>query len=264
MMAFIFQQALSKSLAKSNIVWFLGKTEKRRALGLEMSRVFLGTVFQLVFQLVLVLGFTPWSSVRLSQLFSIGSSLLVVVKTATEVMTFKEEEEQNTEERSLRQVFTEFFSTKFELLKNVFRHLPLLLTNAVFNIGTISLLIAVAGGPAFSILMLSLVLDLAIFFVLPSCGFLVEKLGFQRDPKSTSMTSAVLMAWTNFFVLVGQPERKNSNFVCVLCRFVFNFATLLVLVALYSSTSTNSRTISIISSFLGVCGIIFISLFCNS
>ena len=62
----VLQKAVSKSLAKANIIWFLGKTDKRRTIGFDMARVFSGSVFQLLFQLVLVLESTPWSSVRAS------------------------------------------------------------------------------------------------------------------------------------------------------------------------------------------------------
>merc|ERR1711971_466408 len=251
----VLQLALSKSLAKANLIWFLGKTDRRRILGLDMARVFCGTVLQLLFQLILLLGFTPWSSVRPSQLFSICSSMLCVVKTATEVMTFKEEEEQ--EERTIRQALVHFFQRKFDLLRNVFRLLPLLLTNAVFNIGTASLLIAVVGTPAYPFLLL-------IFFGLPSFDNLVDKLGFYHDSKLPSVSSGLLIAWTNFFVLTGQAERKASTFFCLLARFVFNIVALIVIVISFGFTETDLRTISVISIVLGVCGLVFLSLFCNS
>ena len=261
---FVLQQAVSKSLAKANIIWFLGESDKRRTLGLDMARAFCGTVFQLLFQLVLVLGFTPWSSVRSCQILSIGSSLLTVIKTATEVMMFKEEEEEQ-EERTKRQVLIDFFQRKFDLLKNVFRLLPLLLTNAVFNVGTASLLIAVFGDPAYVFLVFSLVFDFFLFYLLPSCDSFVDKLGFYHDSKLPSVSSGLLITWTNFFILAGgQAERKSSTFFCLLARFVFNIVALVFVVASVGFTTTDSRTISIISLVLGACGLVFLSLFCNS
>ena len=275
LLVFVLQQAVSKSLAKTNIVLFLGKSDKRRALGLNMARVFCGTVFQILFQLVLVLGSTPWSSVRPPQILSIGSSMLTIIKTATEVMTFKEEEEQEQEERTKRQVLNDCFRRKFELLKNVFRLLPLLLTNAVFNIGTPCLLIAVVGGPAYAFLVLSLVFDFFLFYLLPSCDSLVDKLGFYHDSKLPSVFSGLLITWTNFFILAGgQAERKSSTFFCLLARFVFNIVALVAVVASFGFTTTDFdsedevvttyRAISVISLVLGACGLVFLSLFCNS
>ena len=89
----------AKTLAKVNLLWFLGKTDKRRYLGISMARAFCGTVFQLLFQLVLILRYFPWSSIASSQLCSIGSSLFVLMKTATEVIMFKEEKEEEVEEK---------------------------------------------------------------------------------------------------------------------------------------------------------------------
>jgi len=262
LLVFLAQQAMSKSLAKANIVWFLGNTDKRRTLGLDMARVFCGTVFQLVLQLVLVFGFTPWASVRTSQLCSIGSSMFGVIKTATEVLMFKEEEEEQREGRTVRQVLVDFFRTKLDLLANVFRLLPLLLTNAVFNIGTLSLLIAVAGGPAIAILVISLVFDLVVVFTLPSFDSVVDKLGLYHDLKLPSMSSAIYISWTNFFVLTGQPERRSSTFFCLLGRFFFNMVTLLIIVV--STDETDFKTIGVISIFLAGCGVVFLSLLCNS
>ena len=262
LLVFLAQQALSKSLAKANIVWFLGNTDKRRTLGLDMARVFCGSVFQLVLQLVLVFGFTPWASVRSSQLCSIGSSMFGVIKTATEVLMFKEEEEEQREGRTVRQVLVDFLRTKLDLLANVFRLLPLLLTNAVFNIGTLSLLIAVAGGPAIAILVISLVFDLVVVFTLPSFDSVVDRLGLYHDLKMPSMSSAIYISWTNFFVLTGQPERRSSTFFCLLGRFFFNMVTLLIIA--FSTDETDFKTIGVISIFLGGCGVVFLSLLCNS
>ena len=162
----------------------------------------------------------------------------------------------------MRQVFVHFFRTKFDLLGNIFRLLPLLLTNAVFNIGTASLLIAVIGAPAYAFLLLSLLFDLLLFFLLPSFDTLVDKLGFYHDSKLPSLPSGILIAWTNFYVLTGQAERKSSTFFCLLARFVFNMAALGIIVA--SDYSTDFQTTSIISAVLGICGLVFLSLFCNS
>ena len=163
------------------------------------------------------------------------------------------------------QVLVHFFRTKFDLLGNVFRLLPLLLTNAVFNIGTASLLISVVGRPAYAFLLLSLVLDLLLFFLLPFFDTFVDKLGFYHDSKLPSVSSGLLITWTNFFILAGgQAERKSSTFFCLLARFVFNIVALVFVVASVGFTTTDSRTISIISLVLGACGLVFLSLFCNS
>ena len=71
-------------------------------------------------------------------------------------------------------------------------------------------------------------------------------------------------AWTNFFVLTGQAERKSSTFFCLLARFVFNIVVLVVIIVSLGFTETDLRTIGVISIILGVCGLIFLSLFCNS
>jgi len=113
LLVFVLQEFVSKSLVKTNLTWFLGKTDQRRALGIKMARAFCGTVFQLLYQLVLVLGYTPWSSVRFTQILSIGSSILTIIKTATEMIMFKEEdEEEEQEERTKLEVLIDFFRKK--------------------------------------------------------------------------------------------------------------------------------------------------------
>ena len=251
----------AKTLAKVNLLWFLGKTDKRRYLGISMARAFCGTVFQLLFQLVLILRYFPWSSIASSQLCSIGSSLFVLMKTATEVIMFKEEKEDKVEEEekgSVCQKVVQLLSEKLDLLKNMFRLLPLLLTNAAFNIGTTSLLIAVLGRSSAAILFFSFIFDMVIFY-LP----FVDKIGFQGDQKSPSFTSGLFTTWTSFFLLAGQQERKSSTFFCVLSRSVFNFAALLAIVCLFGF-SAELRRPSVIAIVLGVCGVVFLSLLCNS
>ena len=254
----------AKALAKVNLLWFLGKTDKRRYLGINMARAFCGTVFQLLFQLVLILRYFPWSSIASSQLCSIGSSLFVLMKTATEVIMFKEEKEEEKEEveeeekGSVCQKVVQLLSEKLDLLKNMFRLLPLLLTNAAFNIGTTCLLIAVLGRSSAAILFFSFIFDMVIFY-LP----FVDKIGFQGDQKSPSFTSGLFTTWTSFFLLAGQQERKSSTFFCVLSRSVFNFASLLAIVCLFGF-SAELRRPSIIAIVLGVCGVVFLTLLCNS
>merc|ERR1719500_2499804 len=147
---------------------------------------------------------------------------------------------EEEEKGSVRQKVVQLLSEKLDLLKNMFRLLPLLLTNAAFNIGTTSLLIAVLGRSSAAILFFSFIFDMVIFY-LP----FVDKIGFQGDQKSPSFTSGLFTTWTSFFILAGTQERKNSTFFCVLSRSVFNFAALLAIV-------------------LGVCGVVFLTLLCNS
>ena len=80
-------QIMKRSMSKGSLVSFLGDTAKQRKMAFDMTRVFCYSVLQLVFQvgfstkdprnpdpcfqLVLMLGFTPWKSVRYSQLLSI-------------------------------------------------------------------------------------------------------------------------------------------------------------------------------------------------
>lgn len=84
---FCCQQAAQKGLNLFNLIFFLGTTDRRRILGLDVARVFCGNIFHLILQVVLVLGLTPWRSVRTSQLVSIASSLLCIIKTTTEMLT---------------------------------------------------------------------------------------------------------------------------------------------------------------------------------
>ena len=81
-------QMMKRSMNRSSLVSFLGSTAKQRTMAFDMTRVFCYSVLQLVFQvstksfrilipdqlffqLVLILGFTPWESVRYSQLLSV-------------------------------------------------------------------------------------------------------------------------------------------------------------------------------------------------
>jgi hypothetical protein len=227
---------------------------------------------------VLVLGRTPWRSVTTSQLVSIASSLLVIIKASTELLTFQEDD-PDAEAMTTKQKIVKFFKGKFQLIKNFFILFPFLFTSAVFNVGTIALAITVIGLHSITFLLISLGSHLALFYSVPLPGrldqLLLEQLGLSSqmpvpspgDQKKPLLT-ALELAWTNIFVLscsVGRPKlhRATVLFCLQLVRLLLNLSIIAIILLRYGFRA-DLRAVGILSGLLGFCGVVFASLTCNA
>ena len=253
-----------------------------------MTRIYFGNVLQLIFQvllrlfliyltfqLVLVLGFTPWPSVRSSQLLSIVSSFITIMKTTTEVITVKEDLEDEGEGKTVCQKIKAFFNDKLELLMNFFLLFPLLVSSAIFNIGTLALVIPVLGIYSVAFGTTSLFLNLTIFFLVPLPFNIDKKVAKKLDiplptsrPTIRELDSGILLSWMNLFILscsIGEPKphRTMVIFYIQLMKMLLNIIVL-VYILICNGLEAEIWTVSVISGILIVCGIVFVSLTCNS
>jgi len=276
-MQFCCQQAFQKGLNAFNLIFFLGTTDRSRILGLDVARVFCGSIFQLILQVVLVLGLTPWRSVRTSQLVSIASSLLCIIKTNTEVLTFKDEETKVPDTRTTCEKVKDFFMAKMELVRNMFQLFPVLAFSIIFNVGTIGLSYAVLGIYSFIFVILSFLSHIATFFLVPLPNSLDHKMltsmGIEQDshairPAISKLPTALLLAWKNIFILscntgTSKAHRTITILYIQVARFLSNVCLLAIILACYGFNA-NFKTVGIISGILIFCGIIFLSLACSS
>ena len=79
---------------------------------------------------MLILGFTPWRSHRDSQLVSIASSLFLLIKVSAQLITFKKEvgEESEEDEKDTKEKVKDFVVEKLKLLQAFFSLFPFLVS----------------------------------------------------------------------------------------------------------------------------------------
>ena len=294
LLSFCLQKCAKKGLEKTGLLRFLGPTEEQRDLAQDTARAFSGHAVQLLFQVfsphlvlhslsqtVLILGFTPWRSHRDSQLVSIASSLFLLIKVSAELITFKKEAEEESEqdERDAKEKAKDYVVEKLQLLQAFFSLFPLLVSSAVFNVGTMALAISVLGWHSLWFLISSLLLHLLLFFSLPLPdnldlkivkAFNLEKLLPEDDPdqRSKPFLSSLFFSSTNLFIFscsTGSAKVHRITFLLYLqlLRFLLN-TSLLLLVLLSYGFNANFRSVGLMAGVLEVFGIILLSLVCNS
>jgi len=279
--AFCVQKCAKKGLEKSGLIGFLGPIEEQRALAQDTARAFSGHAVQLLFQTVLILGFKPWRSHRDSQLISIASSLFLLIKVSAQLIIFKKEAEEDTEDsRDTKEKVKDFVVKKFQLLKAFFNLFPLLVSSVVFNVGTMALAISVLGWHSLWFLIGSLLLHLLLFFSLPLPGnlglkmvkaFNLEKLLPEEESeqrRSKPFLSSVFFSSTNLFIFscstgVAKVHRITFLLYLQLLRFLLNTA-LLLLILLFHGFNANFDSVGLMAGVLEVFGLILLSLVCNS
>ena len=230
---------------------------------------------------MLILGFTPWRSHRDSQLISIASSLFLLIKVSAQLITFKKEAAEETEEdeRDMKGKVKDFVVEKLKLLQAFFSLFPLLVSSVVFNVGTMALAISVLGWHSLWFLIGSLLLHLLLFFSLPLPdnfdlkmvkAFNLEKLLPEDDPEQTSkpFLSSLFFSFSNLFIFscsTGSAKVHRITFLLYLqlLRFLLN-TSLLILLLLFYGFNANFRSVGLMAGVLEVFGLILLSLVCNS
>jgi len=259
-LSFLFQQCTKKGLEKAGLLWFLGSTEEQRALGLDTSRAFSGNALQLLFQLVLLLGFTPWKSHRGSQLVSIASSLFQLINVSAQLITFKKETETEPieeQERGVKEKVKDFVLEKLQRLQSFLALFPLLLSSAVFNVGTMALAISVLGRHSLWFIFGSLLLHLLLFFCLPLPADLDNKVvktfnlekhlpGEERNQNSKPLLSSLFFCSSNLFIFSCSTDKAKKNLVTFLLlvqflRFLTNTCLLMLLLLFYGFNANFQR-----------------------
>ena len=231
--------------------------------------------------MVLLLGFTPWRSHLDSQLLSIASSLLLLLKVSAALITFKKKADQEeTDEdapRGLRQKILDFVVEKFQVVQSFFRLFPLLLSSAVFNIGTMALAISLLGWQALWFLFGSLFLHLVLFFTVPLNPALELKLlkRFNLDlsednilQDSKPLLSSLFSSSTNLFIFSRSPgstklQRITYLLYLQILRFLLN-TSLLIAILFLNSSNANFSSVCLMVGVLEILGVVLLSLLCNS
>ena len=204
----IGQLCAMQALSTFNFFSFLGETEEEQSLALQMTKVFSSSVLQLLFQLHVLLAFTPWRSVLPTQVLSILASLLVIVKVATQLVVFNGGR-RKSKGKNYCQQFQYFLAHQFDFLKHLIKLFPLMLVNVIFNIGTIVLcfleldtfltICAIAGALFLHVLLLQTLPFLSKL----EMGKTLLRIGNNTGDKELrkSVLTSLVLSWTNLFIV---------------------------------------------------------------
>ena len=240
------QQCVNRGLNCCNFFTFLGATEGKQNLAFHMTRVFSSSVLQLIFQLSILLARTPWQSILITQILSILASLLVIIKVTTELLIFAEEQEADLEKKNFCQKFQDLLSKKFHLMKNFLKILPLLLTNVIFNIGTLVLCFSVLDLHIsvccfFAAFLLHLVfINLFPCLLSTRIGKRLFRMGSDVGHKELrrNLLTNLVLSWTNLFIL--SCSLKKGKFELATTVFALQVVSAILLVH-FKSTYNASR-----------------------
>jgi len=264
------QLCAMQALSSFNFFSFLGETEEEQSLALQMTKVFSSSVLQLLFQLHILLAFTPWRSVLPAQVLSILASLLVIVKVATQLVVFKRGR-RKSKGKNYCQQFQYFLDHQFDFLKHLIKLFPLMLVNVIFNIGTIVLcfleldtfltICAIAGALFLHVLLLQTLPFLSKL----EMGKTLLRIGNNTGDKELrkSVLTSLVLSWTNLFIIScslvkGKFELAFTVFLLQVLRFFVNSSLLLYILA--TSWGSNPTIFGIAIGVLIATGILSITL----
>ena len=226
-----------------------------RALSVEAAKLLAGSCPQLVFQAVLLGGFTPWEELKVSQVLSILSSALMITTVVVEIVIFQRsrpdlekcDEEKRTTKEKLREMVTKLLET----LKKFLAALPLILSSLAFNTGTLVLTIIVTEWVSAVYIVLVLLLNMIVSFLYPNSvlktteeklelTYKFSKLDEEREIKKireNRMTRGLFNSWANLFVFLRPVEEMSYNKITHVLllqplRFLVNMVTLFILIGL--------------------------------
>jgi len=268
-----------KAAARLDLLKFLPSkdpTGRDRALSVEAAKLVAGSCLQLVFQAVLLGGYTSWDNFEVSQGISIISSALMIIKVAVDIVIYQramnKPDTVHKQAIPLKERLRIRAGQQMDSLKKFLVALPLLLTSLVFHSGTLVLTILVTEW--FSAVYIGLVLLLNL--ALSSCSLfnVVEKtekkLGLTykfsklsedreaRRVKETRIVRGLFSSWANLFILLRPVENMSYHKVthAVLLqpiRFIVNIITLVVLVGLTWTSVNNHTQVQNISLIVAFC-----------
>ena len=135
---FALRTLCNSQLDPLKLVWFFGdQTEQEKRIHVEIVKVFYGQAPKLFFNVYIMMK-TPLHSVQISQYISVIFSVLTIARTSTNMIIFTPVGEEEPLKGIIAKV-THFFKTSLSALKAVTFHLPLFLTNSLFNVATMVL-----------------------------------------------------------------------------------------------------------------------------
>ena len=215
----------------------------------------------MVFQAVLLGGFTPWKDFKVSQAISIFSSALMITKVALEIVIFQRENpkpEPTEENKAMKDKIRELVVELVDTLKKFLIALPLLLSSLVFNTGTLILTIIVTEWVSAVYIVLVLLLNMTISYLYPHSSiaaveekleltYKFSKLDEEREAKKvrdTRIVRGLFTTWANLFILLRPVENMSYHKITHVgllqpIRFLVNIVTLVILVGLTWSPPNN-------------------------
>jgi len=274
----IFGGCSDRAAAKLDLLKFLPSkdpTGRDRALSVEAAKLVAGSCIQLVFQAVLLGGYTSSDDFEVSQGISIISSALMIIKVAVDIVIYQRalhKPDPFDKKSSLQERLRIKGVEQVDALKKFLVALPLLLTSLVFNSGTLILTILVTEW--FSAVYIGVVLFLnaslsflSLFTVVQKTEkklgltYKFSKLSEDREAKrveETRIVRGLFTSWANLFLFLRPVENMSYHkitHVGVLqpIRFLVNMITLVILVGLTWSPTNNHTKIQTISLTIAFC-----------
>merc|ERR1719330_692926 len=223
---------------KLDLLHFLPKG-KEKLLYVEVTKIFFGSCIQLCFQATLLFGYSEPEDVTLSQIISIVASTLVISKTGIDAVLFERENESENEDGVLNFAF---LYQKLKLLKTILCHVPLVLSSAVFHMGTLVMIVLVWEFYSIIYIVFVFCISLASFSFLPTSSIQQAEKNLhltrrsickEHSNKSQFLTNFYL-SWANLFILTRPIQQLTISMhsamsVLSLLHFITNLITLLTL-----------------------------------
>ena len=251
-----------------------------RALSVEAAKLVAGSCLQLVFQAVLLGGYTSWEDFEVSQGVSIISSALTIIKVAVDIVIYQramQTPDPVEEESSFQERLRIRAGQQLDVLKKFLVALPLLLSSLVFHSGTLVLTILVTEW--FSavyigiVLLLNLTLSFfSLFTVVQNTEtklgltYKFSKLNEDREAlrvEETRIVRGLFASWANLFVFLRPVENMSYHKITHAtllqpARFLVNIVTLFILVGVTWTPPNNHDEVQNISLIVAFC-IVFVA-----
>ena len=233
----------------------------QQVLAIDLIRAFFGSALQLIFQTVLLMGYTPKGSIEPAQILSIASSLFTILFYTAQTLTFEKTEEKSSLsnkqlDKKVVETITRYFVRKQKMCKTFLKFLPLLLTSAVANFGTIILTILLNEWMALAFIIGAFLINFLIFLIpLSWIKKIMDILGMASSLPPSKVGAgkpnqhAVFMTWTNMFLMsksLEEPSFQRTSQMIIIqgSRFLLNLATLLGVIGYMSYMSTANKMLS--------------------
>jgi len=274
----IFGGCSEEVASKLDLLKFLPSrdpTGRDRALSVEAAKLVAGSCIQLVFQAVLLGGYTTWDDFEVSQGISIISSALMIIKVAVDIIIYQRSMHKPApfdKDSSFKERLRIRAGQQVDALKKFLVALPLLLTSLVFNSGTLVLTILVTEWFSAVYIGIVLLLNLALtFFSLFTVvqktekklglTYKFSKLDEEKEAKrvrDTKVVRGLFTTWANLFILLRPVENMSYHKITHVVllqpiRFLVNVVTLFILVGLTWTPPNNHTQVQNISLMVAFC-----------
>ena len=211
-----------------------------------------------------------------------------------------ETEPEEEQERGVKEKVKDFVLEKLQRLRAFLALFPMLLSSAVFNVGTIALAISVLGWHSLWFIFGSLLLHLFLFFSIPLPAGLDIKVmktfnlenhlpEEETDQSSKPLLNSLFFCSSNLFIFscsTGKAKKHRVTFLLLVqfLRFLINTCLLMLLLLFYGFNANFQRVgtcicvfvnfniflkklsnqVGLTAAVLEVFGLVLLSLVCNS